>query len=73
MSYVEAGTGPKGSYTPVKGSKFRSCKILSAPIFSNSFTASLPERCKPHQDTDARTCANSNLLEKRYKKGNIGN
>lgn len=68
MSY-RGCAGPKGSYTPVKGSTLGACKILSAPIFSNSFTASLPGKgCACHQDTDALTCANSNLLESGTKR-----
>lgn len=53
----------------LKEANLGACKILSAPIFSNSFTASLPGKgCACHQDTDALTCANSNLLESSTKR-----
>lgn len=53
----------------LKEANLGACKILSAPIFSNSFTASLPGKgCACHQDTDALTCANSNLLESGTKR-----
>lgn len=68
MSY-RGCAGPKGSYTPVKGSKIQSLQNSVSPDLLK-FLHSQPTRkgvcC--HQDTDALTCANSNLLESGTKR-----